>query len=277
MILNNDYYWFKSALTDDQCDEIILRGEREMRLAQERGESIDAMTFGRNDKAGMLESGLSEDELVTQGNKTNQAIKKDKSEGNKTFTRDTHISWLGDEEIYSWVHPYLREANRAAGWNFEWDWSEVLQFTKYNKHQFYGWHADASPTPYPPYWNVRNPPEGEPFDIIEVSGEEIKVPKGEQLSSNVGDRKWSYKPNHGGKIRKLSMTVNLSDPKDYKGGNLRFDYGPHAEKSRYHTCTEIRPRGSIIVFPSDRYHQVTPITSGLRYSLVMWSLGQPWK
>ena len=39
----------------------------------------------------------------------------------------------------------------------------------------------------------------------------------------------------------------------------------------------VRHSGSIIVFPSDRYHQVTPITSGLRYSLVMWSLGQPWK
>ena len=73
------------------------------------------------------------------------------------------------------------------------------------------------------------------------------------------------------------MTVNLTDPKNYKCGNLKFYFGPHAEKSRYHTCTEIRPRGSIIVFPSDRYHQVTPITSGLRYSLVMWSLGQPWK
>ena len=235
MILNNDYYWFKSALTDDQCDEIILRGEREMSLAQERGESIDALTFNRKDKASMIESGLGEDDLVSQGTKTTQAIKKEK--GN-TFIRDTHVSGLSDEEIYSWVHPYLAEANSAAGWNFEWDWSEILQFTKYNKHQFYGWHTDASPDPYTP--EVEN-------------------------------------PNYVGKIRKLSMTVNLSDPKDYKGGNLRFDFGPHAEKSRYHTCTEIRPRGSIIVFPSDRHHQVTPITSGLRYSLVMWSLGQPWK
>ena len=235
MILNNDYYYFESALTDDQCDEIILRGEREMSLAQERGESIDALTFNRKDKASMIESGLGEDDLVSQGTKTTQAIKKEK--GN-TFIRDTHVSGLSDEEIYSWVHPYLAEANSAAGWNFEWDWSEILQFTKYNKHQFYGWHTDASPDPYTP--EVEN-------------------------------------PNYVGKIRKLSMTVNLSDPKDYKGGNLRFDFGPHAEKSRYHTCTEIRPRGSIIVFPSDRFHQVTPITSGLRYSLVMWSLGQPWK
>jgi PKHD-type hydroxylase len=277
MILNSDYYWFKSALTDDQCDEIILRGENEMRLAKERGEKLDATTFGRNDKGGMLDSGVGEDELVPQGNKTNQTLQKEKSDEKKTFIRDTHVSWLNDEEIYSWVHPYLTEANRAAGWNFEWDWSESLQFTKYREHQFYGWHPDAGANPYPPYWDVRNPPEGEPFKIVEENGEELKVPKDGFDSSNLNDRKWSTNPNYAGKIRKLSMTVNLTHPKNYKGGNLKFDFGPHAERSRYHTCTEIRPRGSIIVFPSDRYHQVTPITSGLRYSLVMWSLGQPWR
>ena len=30
-------------------------------------------------------------------------------------------------------------------------------------------------------------------------------------------------PDHG-KIRKLSVTVSLSDPKDYKGGELEFDF-----------------------------------------------------
>ena len=42
-------------------------------------------------------------------------------------------------------------------------------------------------------------------------------------------------------------------------------------------CEEIRPKGSIIVFPSFLYHQVTPITKGTRYSLVMWVLGRPWQ
>ena len=60
MILENDYYWFKSALTDDQCDHIIMRGEQELKAALDRGESIDATTFGRNDKAGMLAAGASE-------------------------------------------------------------------------------------------------------------------------------------------------------------------------------------------------------------------------
>lgn len=280
MILENDYFWFKSALTEDQCDHIIMRGEQEMKRALESGGSIDATTFGRNDKAGMLEAGMSEEELIMQGDLTVDGMKKkgiDKeSIGKKTYIRDTHISWLNDQEIYSWLHPYLREANERAGWNFEWDWSESLQFTKYGKKQFYGWHPDAGARPNPPFWDVTNPPEGEPFDVVEENGQEFKIPKGGwDAEENKG--KWSSNPNYAGKIRKLSMTVNLTNPKNYKGGNLKFDFGPHAAGKRYHTCTEIRPRGSIIVFPSDRYHQVTPITEGLRYSLVMWSLGQPWK
>ena len=80
-----------------------------------------------------------------------------------------------------------------------------------------------------------------------------------------------------GKVRKISVTINLVDGNEYEGGNLRFDYGPHAGKNRYKTCEEIRPKGSIIVFPSFLYHQVTPITKGTRYSLVMWVLGRPWQ
>jgi PKHD-type hydroxylase len=78
------------------------------------------------------------------------------------------------------------------------------------------------------------------------------------------------------KIRKLSVTINLNEPNDYEGGNLKFDFGPHASE-RYHECVEIRPRGSIIVFPSHIYHQVTPVTKGTRYSLVLWCLGYPFK
>ena len=79
-----------------------------------------------------------------------------------------------------------------------------------------------------------------------------------------------------GKIRKLSMTVNLSREDEYEGGNLKFDLGPH-NKKRYYECIESRKRGSIIVFPSSTYHQVTPITKGIRHSLVMWALGKPFK
>ena len=80
-----------------------------------------------------------------------------------------------------------------------------------------------------------------------------------------------------GKVRKLSATINLNKPGEYDGGNLKFDFGPHAAGKRFHEVEEIRPQGSIIVFPSFTYHQVTPVTRGTRYSLVLWSLGEPFK
>ena len=80
-----------------------------------------------------------------------------------------------------------------------------------------------------------------------------------------------------GKVRKLSMTLNLTDPDDYSGGDLKFDFGPHMGRGRFKTCKEIRPRGSIIIFPSFIHHQVTPVTKGTRYSAVIWSLGRPFR
>jgi PKHD-type hydroxylase len=79
-----------------------------------------------------------------------------------------------------------------------------------------------------------------------------------------------------GKIRKISMTINLNEPGDYDGGNLKFDFGHHADR-RFHEVEEIRPQGSIIVFPSFLDHCVTPLTRGTRYSLVLWTVGEPWK
>lgn len=271
MQLKNNYYWFESALTDDQCDHIIDLGEIEMKNAKARGDSIDALTFDKKDKSSMLKSGLHKDELVMQGNSTINEIKNKE----KIFVRDTHISWLNDNEIYSWINPYIHGANSNADWNFQWDYAESLQFTKYGKDQFYGWHADTLPKK-PPLWDGKNPPNGEDYDEVIENNETVCIPKGGwELKEN--RKKWSRDPNQANKIRKLSVTINLTNPKDYKGGNLKFDYGPHANKSRFHTCKEIRPRGSIIVFPSEIYHQVTPVTYGTRYSLVVWCLGRPWR
>ena len=80
-----------------------------------------------------------------------------------------------------------------------------------------------------------------------------------------------------GKVRKISMTLNLTDPDTYEGGNLKFDLGPHAKGDRIKICDDSRLQGSLIIFPSFTYHCVTPVTSGTRYSLVLWCLGKPWQ
>ena len=40
---------------------------------------------------------------------------------------------------------------------------------------------------------------------------------------------------------------------------------------------EILPQGSIVIFPSYLWHRVTPVTKGVRYSLVIWNLGYPFR
>ena len=88
-------------------------------------------------------------------------------------------------------------------------------------------------------------------------------------------------PEHG-RIRKLSMTCQLTDGSEYKGGELEFDfrnYDPHMRDELKHRiqCKEILPKGSIIVFPSFVWHRVKPVTAGTRYSLVVWHLGKPFR
>lgn len=80
--------------------------------------------------------------------------------------------------------------------------------------------------------------------------------------------------------RKLSMVVQLSDPKDYEGGDLKFNLrGLDSSQSDniISPPPEFKQQGSIVVFPSFLWHKVEPITSGKRYSLVMWTLGGNWK
>ena len=85
-----------------------------------------------------------------------------------------------------------------------------------------------------------------------------------------------------GKVRKLSMTCQLTDGSEYKGGELEFDfrnYEPNMRDESIHRiqCKEILPKGSIIVFPSFVWHRVKPVTAGTRYSLVVWHLGRPFR
>jgi PKHD-type hydroxylase len=73
-----------------------------------------------------------------------------------------------------------------------------------------------------------------------------------------------------GTVRKLSLTVQLSDPADYEGGELALQIGKDAE---------VMPKelGKMVVFPSYVLHEVRPITKGTRYSLVAWITGKPFK
>lgn len=75
-------------------------------------------------------------------------------------------------------------------------------------------------------------------------------------------------------IRKLSFSIQLSDPKDYEGGELKF----YTRKKSIYTNEEEyvvakKDKGSIIFFPSKTLHEVSPVTRGNRNSLVGWVCG----
>lgn len=73
-----------------------------------------------------------------------------------------------------------------------------------------------------------------------------------------------------GVVRKLSLTIQLSAPEDYEGGELALQF----EKEPKFMPKEL---GKMIVFPSYTLHEVRPITKGTRYSLVAWVTGKPFK
>ena len=154
--------------------------------------------------------------------------------------RDCYTSWINDPWIYDILNPFIHAANKKAGWNFQWDWNEPSQFTVYNKNQFYGWHCDQLSTPYNDT-NTEFPQE-----------------------------------NFNNKYRKLSLTLQLTPSSEYKGGDFQFkwfDYG----KVKINQLKNGRELGTLIIFPSFIWHQVTPVTEGTRQSLVNWSIGKPFK
>jgi PKHD-type hydroxylase len=209
MNLENYYWYFTGALSPLFCDELLKYGK------------------------------MHQEKIALTGDFSGKENLNKKELKNLQKIRNSNIAWLSDRWIYNEIQPYVDKANEQAKWNFQWDYSEACQFTKYGADQYYGWHCDSNNQPY-------NKPE----DL-----------------------------NLHGKIRKLSVTCSLSDPSEYEGGELEFNFNnpQKFKKENIRKCKEILPRGSIVVFPSFVWHRVAPVKKGIRYSLVIWNLGHPFK
>jgi len=71
--------------------------------------------------------------------------------------------------------------------------------------------------------------------------------------------------------RKLSISLLLSDPDEYEGGELQLLYGGNR-------VVTLKPElGDAVVFPSSIRHRVRKVRSGKRESLVGWYGGPFWK
>jgi len=85
--------------------------------------------------------------------------------------------------------------------------------------------------------------------------------------------------NFDGKIRKLSLTLQLTDKLKYEGGDFQFLWVDNRKKDLLNTITidDAKDMGTVIIFPSFIWHRVLPITKGKRESLVNWSLGKEFR
>ena len=222
MILKKPYIYYNKVFDDSFCKKVIDLGLSKLQ---------DGQTNDKKDSANA-------EMTIAGADKTKEQLEK---EGvlEKTFMRKSKIAWLRDKWIYNSVLPFINDANKIAGWKWDFDTIEQAQFTRYTENEFYGWHADGNSDHLSVYNNSNSTMTG--------------------------------------KVRKISVTINLVDGNEYEGGNLKFDFGPHAGVNRFKEIIEIRPKGSIVIFPSFTYHQVTPVTKGTRYSLVLWCIGKPWR
>ena len=71
-------------------------------------------------------------------------------------------------------------------------------------------------------------------------------------------------------IRKLSLSIQLTDPKEYQGGELLLYENEKGIEMK-------KEQGTLILFPSYTLHEVKPVTKGERNSLVSWVTGKQFK
>ena len=201
MNLKNYICCYKNVLTEKFCNEVIKYGNMQN-----------------------LNTG------ITGSKQINELTKKELKNIKKI--RESDVSFFSDAWVFKEIKPWIDRANVEGEWNFNIDYAENFQFTKYALNQFYDWHCDSHPEPY---------------------------------LNNVNT-------NYNNKTRKISVSCVLSKPEEYEGGDLEFNFR-NTKKGMNLYKFEKLTQGSIVVFPSFTWHRVKPVTSGTRYSLVIWNLG----
>jgi PKHD-type hydroxylase len=84
-------------------------------------------------------------------------------------------------------------------------------------------------------------------------------------SDDLGYYDWHIDMGPSKANRKLSLVCNLTDPNEYEGGELQLNTGE--------VLVPERDKGTVIIFPSYILHRVTPVTRGIRRTLVLWIEG----
>ena len=166
--------------------------------------------------------------------------------------RNSKNTWIPTHHwISGWLWHYVQKANKT---NFLYDLSHIdggsLQYARYAEGEFYGWHNDSS-------IEVHYKPT---FEEVSSGG----IINNDKFHNDKLNQKHEL-------IRKLSFSLQLSDPDDYEGGNVQL----LDDNNKIYVAP--RQRGSIILFDSRTKHRVLKVTKGVRKSIVGWVVGPRWK
>ena len=160
--------------------------------------------------------------------------------------RNSQNAWIPtDHWVGGFLWHYVQRANRE---NFLYELTNIdgesMQYTRYGEGMFYKWHNDAGlATQYKPT-SVGNRADGLAQDFLNTQVE---------------------------LVRKLSFSLQLSDPDDYEGGNVQLI----DENGQQYIAP--RKKGTIVLFDSRTQHRVLKVKKGLRKSIVGWVVGPRWK
>jgi PKHD-type hydroxylase len=75
-----------------------------------------------------------------------------------------------------------------------------------------------------------------------------------------------YRDDPGQQPRKITLSLQLSEPSAYDGCDLEI-------RAAHPVDVAPRERGTLVAFRANALHRVTPITRGVRKSLVAWAAG----
>lgn len=173
----------------------------------------------------------------------NDVLNKNVRKSKNTWIPTTH--W-----ITGWLWHYVQAANRN---NFLYDISfiesESLQYASYGVGEYYHWHTDSSlSVQYKPQFQT---------SARESTKDDNYLRERTAIENEL--------------VRKISFSLQLSDPDDYEGGNIQF-----IDESNKNYIAP-RQKGTLIIFDSRTKHRVCKVRSGVRKSIVGWVLGPRWK
>ena len=173
----------------------------------------------------------------------NDVLDEDIRKSKNTWIPTTH--W-----ITGWLWHYVQAANRN---NFLYDISfiesESMQYARYGVGEYYHWHSDTSiPVQYKPQIQI---------SATESTTDDNYLRERTSIENEL--------------VRKISFSLQLSDPDDYEGGNIQF-----IDESNQNYIAP-RQKGSLIILDSRTKHRVCKVRSGVRKSIVGWVVGPRWK